>query len=148
MRWASGAMGELLRIEPESGIVLLGNEGPLTYEVWERAVLSLLRAVPAPGTRRRILSDRRRTEPLSYELVERILAFYRQRAAELGEVQWALLGSAKSQVYEVLRISETLVSAPHVFVKAFSELTPALGWLLGAYEPDELTRLERWVEQS
>jgi hypothetical protein len=141
-------MGELLRIEPETGIVLLGNEGPLTYEGWEREVLGLLRAVPNPGARRRILSDRRRTAPLSYELVDRILTFYRQRAAELGEVQWALLGSAKSQVYEVLRLGEALASTPHVRVKAFSDLAPALGWLLGAYEAEELARLERWVEQT
>ena len=81
-------MVDAARVEPVTGLVVLGNEGMLTYEKWESVVLGLIRADPRPTTRRRILSDRRRTAPLAYGMVDRILTFLHQRAAELGEVQW------------------------------------------------------------
>jgi len=142
-------MADLFRIEPVTGLVVLGNEGTLTYEGWEAAVRSLLRADPRPSTtRRRILSDRRRSAPLPYGMIDRILAFFHQRAAELGEVQWALLAPPRSPVYEVLRIGEAVASTPHVNLKAFADLDDALRWLLGAYEEEELIRLACWVENT
>jgi len=141
-------MVDAVRVEPVTGLVVLGNEGMLTYEKWEAVVLGLIRADPHPTTRRRILSDRRRTAPLAYGMVDRILTFLHQRAAELGEVQWALLAPPGSQVHEVLKLGEAFAATPHVRLKAFTDLDDGLRWLLGAYEEEELSRLACWVENT
>jgi hypothetical protein len=141
-------MASSYRVDRPSGIVLLGGSGELDYAAWERTLLAIL-ADPAVGSRRRWLSDRRPlTRAHSFGFLEEIMDFFRAHSAELGEAQWAVLAEPGSEVARALEVSEELARSTRVRVKAFTELKPALTWLLGIYEDLEIERLQWWVEQG
>lgn len=136
-----------MRVDEASRIVLLEGEGPVAFDEWEAQVLTVL-AHRTPA-RRRILSDRRRQEPAhSFATVEGILDFLRRHAGELEDAQWAVVSNVGSAVHEANQMIEEQARTFRVRVKMFSELHPALAWLLGAYDEAELERLERWTARS
>lgn len=136
-----------MRVDEASGLVLLEGQGPIDFATWEAEVLRAL-ALPAAG-RRRILSDRRRQEPAhSFATAEGILDFLRRHAGELEDAQWAVVSNAGSAGHEANQVIEEQARTFRVRVKMFSELQPALAWLLGAYDEAELERLERWIAGS
>jgi hypothetical protein len=134
-----------MRVDEATGIVLLEGEGPVAFEEWEAQVLSAL-ARPAGG-RRRFLSDRRRQEPPhSFANAEGILNFLQRHAGDLEDAQWAVVGEPGSAALGANQVIEEQARTYRVRVKMFSELHPALAWLLGAYDDTEVERLERWIE--
>lgn len=137
----------MMRVDESSGIVLLEGEGPIDFATWEAEVLRAL-AMPVTG-RRRFLSDRRRQEPPhSLANAELILNFLRRHAGDLEDAQWAVVGAPGSAAHEANQVIGEQARALRVRVKIFSELHPALAWLLGVYDDTEVERLERWIAGS
>jgi hypothetical protein len=133
--------------DPDTGLVLLGVDGPMAYEEWERAVRAELSKRRA--TSRRILSDRRRLYPASSaEFLNRCVEFFKAEAELLGRVKWAVLSTDRNAVYGATRMVEILAEETTVQVEAFIDLSVALQWLLPESEPAEIDRLEAWVERA
>lgn len=133
--------------DPDTGLVLLGVDGPMAYEEWERAVRAEISKRRA--TSRQILSDRRRLYPASSaEFLNRCVEFFKAEAELLGKVQWAVLSTDRNAVYGATRMVEILAEETTVQVEAFIDLSTALQWLLPDSEPGEIDRLATWVERA
>jgi hypothetical protein len=127
--------------------VLLGVDGPMAYEEWERAVRA--EVTKGPARARRILSDRRRLYPASStEFLNRCVEFFKAEAELLGSVKWAVLSTDRNAVYGATRMVEILAEETTVQVEAFIDLTVALQWLLPESDPEEIDRLATWVERA
>lgn len=139
-------MSSRYRFHPETGIALLQGEGALTLEDWERTAREILERPGATGTRR-ILSDRRRMgESFPAWMEQQALAFYRDNAKVFGDVQWAIVVPGDSAALGTVRSVARASEGTRIRVKAFTDLTEALRWLLGAYEDDDITALIGWIE--
>ena len=60
--------------------------------------------------------------------------------------RWAILTNPASAAYDTASAAQILLEASQVHLKVFVELPAALRWLLGAYEDEELQRLQQWVD--
>ena len=133
--------------DSDTGLVLLGVDGPMAYEEWERAVRAEVSKRRA--TSRRILSDRRRLFPASSaEFLNRCVEFFKAEAELLGRVKWAVLSTDRNAVYGATRMVEILAEGTTVQVEAFIDLSMALQWLLPDSDPGDIDRLATWVERA
>ncbi len=136
------------RIEPRSGLVLLDTVGVVRPEDWEVTVLSALAAAASLPTRR-VLSDRRRPGPPTPPgFIHDIIRSVRRRAADFGDIQWAVVANDRDDNYALALLAEDLARATRVRVKVFSRMAPALEWLIGVYDEEEVSRLEAWIAAS
>jgi hypothetical protein len=136
------------RIEPRSGLVLLDTVGIVRQEDWEATVLPAL-AAAASYPSRRVLSDRRRPGPPTPPgFVHDIIRGVRSRAAEFGDIQWAVVANDRDDNYALALLAEDLARATRVRVKVFSSMVAALEWLIGVSDEEEVARLEAWIESA
>jgi len=140
-------MGIFYRIDKPTGIVVFQNDGPIEFSDWERTVLAAMKDPAFKGSRRRFLSDRRNlTQPHSLALIESIQGFIRAQSNRIGEGQWAVVGRPGS-TQEAIDLAEALLVSSRIRVKSFTDLKPALAWLLPISDELELQRLHWWVDQ-
>ena len=142
-------MSSLYRLHPGTRLAVLQGEGPLSLAEWDRAARAVLQLDSWHGTRR-ILSDRRRM-PGSFPpgMEERVLAFFRENALELGEVQWAVVVPADSAAaFATIRLAAELSKGTRVRVQGFTDIVVALHWLLGVYDDDQIAALMRWIDDQ
>ena len=136
-----------MRIDPASGIVLLQGSGEIRYDEWEREVLTAIKTVG--GALRRLLSDRRQlATDYRLGLVEGALRFFRAHADVLGEAQWAVVFAEGSGALQTAVVASRMAESTRVRIKVFTSLRPAIEWLLGAYEVEEVDRLEQWINSA
>ena len=134
------------RIEAKSGLVLLNTVGIVRPEDWEATVLSALAAAASLPTRR-VLSDRRRPGPPPPPgFIHDVIRSVRRRAADFGDLQWAVVANEWDDNYALALLAEDLARATRVRVKVFSRVATALEWLIGVYDEEEVSRLEKWIE--
>jgi len=140
--------GSQFRFHPDAQLGLLQGEGELTLEGWERAARQILEWPAHSGTRR-ILSDRRRMlGDYPVWLQDVIMGFIRDSALALGQVQWAVVLPDNSSATEVVRRTAESVVGSQVRIRAFTDLSEALRWLLGFYEGEQIAELLRWIDQA
>jgi hypothetical protein len=134
-----------MRIDETSGIVLFQAGAELSYKDWERDVVTAIAATH--GRIRRVLSDRRRMKAdYQQDIAERAAEYLRAHARDVEDARWAILTNPVSAAYYTASAAQTLLEASQVHLKVFVELPAALRWLLGAYEDEELQRLQQWVD--
>jgi hypothetical protein len=133
------------RIHAGTGLVVLQNEGVLSYQDWEMAVREAL-AGSGRGGIRRILSDRRKMAG-SYRpgMSEQVVEFFRLNAAQLGDLQWAVLVPDRPVAQQSVQLAAQMSQGTRVRVKPFTDLDEALRWLLGVYEDEEIAELSSWI---
>jgi hypothetical protein len=133
------------RIHAGTGLVVLQNEGVLSYQHWEMAVREALAGAGRGGIRR-ILSDRRKmAESYRPGMGEQVVEFFRLNAGQLGDLQWAVLVPDRPAAQQTVHLAAQMSQGTRVRVKAFTDLDEALPWLLGAYETEEITELTGWI---
>ena len=133
------------RIHAGTGLVVLQNEGVLSYQHWEVAVREALAGAGRGGIRR-ILSDRRKmAEAYKPGMGEQVVEFFAQNASQLGDVQWAVLVPDRPAAQQTVRLAARMSQGTRVRVKAFSDLEESLRWLLGVYEDEEVAELAAWI---
>jgi hypothetical protein len=138
-------MGAAYRVDRPTGIVVFLDDGLIEFSDWERTVLAALNDPATKG--HRFLSDRRNlAQPHSLALIEGIQGFFRTYSSRLGEGQWAVVGRPGS-TQEAVDLAEALLASTRMRVKSFTQLTPALTWLLPVSEELEMQRLQWWVNQ-
>ncbi len=134
-----------MRIDVPTEIVLFQSQGSLTYEDWERELRAAF--IATNGTIRHVLSDRRRlASDYELSLVEAAVDFFRSHTRELGDARWAVLVTNASAAHRSANTAQVLAQSTRIQIKVFTELRPALEWLLGVVDDEEIERLERWVE--
>jgi hypothetical protein len=135
------------RIEPSTGMAVFGLDGPMSFDEWEQVVEMALRDPRRrPG---RILSDRRRMSGAhSVAFVERIVQFFDRRRDALGPTRWAVLTADQDAVYGMVRMAQVLAEPTHVEVQAFTQLGPAVAWLLDDLDVQRRTAIVQWIEQD
>lgn len=133
------------RIHAGTGLVLLQNEGVLSYQHWEVAVREAL-AGSGRGGIRRILSDRRKMAGSYHpDMSEKVVEFFTLNASQLGDVQWAVLVPDRPDAEHAVRLAAQMSQGTRVRVRPFTDLDEALRWLLGVYEDAELVELAGWI---
>jgi hypothetical protein len=133
------------RIHVGTGLVVLQNEGVLSYQDWEMAVREALAGAGRGGIRR-ILSDRRKmAESYRPGMSEQVVEFFRLNATQLGDLQWAVLVPDRPAAHQTVQLAAQMSQGTRVRVKAFTDLDEALRWLLGAYELEEIAELADWI---
>jgi hypothetical protein len=136
------------RFHPGTRLALLQGAGPFSLDEWELAARDVLTQASWRGTRR-ILSDRRRMAgrfPPTIE--ERALAFFREHAQDLGDVQWAVVVSSDSTAFDTVRLAAELSKSTRVRVQGFTDIAVALQWILGVSPEGEIAALIQWIEAT
>lgn len=133
------------RIHPGTGLVVLQNEGILSYRHWETAVREALAGAGRGGIRR-ILSDRRKMADKYHPgMSEQVVEFFVLNASQLGDLQWAVLVPDRPEAEREVRLAARMSQGTRVRVRAFSDLDESLRWLLGVYEGEEIGELAGWI---
>jgi len=134
------------RFHPDARLALLQGERGQSHQEWEETARELL-AGRTSGATWRILSGRRRTAD-SYPpwMEDRVVGFIREYAAELGDIQWAVVVSDQTSMLDSVRLAARLSQGTRVRVQAFLDLAEALRWLLGVYEQPEIDDLLAWID--
>ncbi len=133
------------RIHVATGLVVLQNEGVLSYQHWEMDVREALAGTGRGGIRR-VLSDRRKmAESYPPGMSQQVVEFFRLNAATLGDLQWAVLVPDRPAAQHAVQLAAQMSQGTRVRVRAFCELDEALRWLLGVYETEELDELAAWI---
>lgn len=135
------------RIEPTTGMPVFGLEGPMSFDEWEQVVDTALQDPRRrPG---RILSDRRRMSGApSTAFVEQIVHFFERRKDALGPTRWAVLTADHDAVYGMVRMAQVLAEPTPVEVEAFTQLGPAIAWLLDDVDDPSRERIAQWIERG
>ncbi len=133
------------RIHAGTGLVVLQNEGSLSYQQWEMGVREALSGAGRGGIRR-ILSDRRKmAQSYGPGMTEQAVEFFRHNAAQLGDLQWAVLVPDRPVAEQQVHLAAQMSQGTRVRVRPFSDLDEALRWLLGVYETEEIEELAAWI---
>ena len=119
----------------------------MSFAEWEQVVDSALQDPRRrPG---RILSDRRRMSGAhSVAFVEQIVHFFDRRRGALGPTRWAVLTADHDAVYGMVRMAQVLAEPTHVEVQAFTQLGPAIAWLLDDVEEARRESIAQWIERG
>ena len=133
------------RIHAGTGLVVLQNEGALSYQHWEMVVREALAGAGRGGIRR-ILSDRRKmAESYRPGMSEQVAEFFSLNAEQLGDVQWAVLIPDRLEDQRTVRLAARLSRSARVRVQPFTDLEEALHWLLGVAREGEIEELMAWI---
>lgn len=133
------------RIHAGTGLVVLQNEGVLSYQQWEMTVREALAGAGRGGIRR-ILSDRRKmAENYHPGMSVQVVEFFRLNASQLGDLQWAVLIPDRPAAQQTVQLAAWMSQATRVRIQAFADLDESLRWLLGVYEDVEIAELAAWI---